>query len=160
LLYTVRKALRDQLQRNGVWTRLMNETLSETNARAIADVAVAVPSAEAGEFLLRHVQKYSEAKETLASYLRHAARYAPEKELDSLATFTRARFANDLDFQLALFKSVQQGTEQRGAALSAGVRDWGAELAQRLLEFADANSISWNNTPVEGAANTANPWFV
>ena len=80
--------------------------------------------------------------------------------MDSLAAFTRAKFADDLDFQLALFKSVQQGTEQRGAALGAGVHDWGAELAQRLLDSADAKALDWSNTPVEGVANPANPWFV
>src|SRR6185295_10033491 len=78
LLYTVRKALRDQLIGNGIFDRVTKATLSEQDERAIADVAVAVPSAEAGEFLLRHVQKYSENKETLANYLRHSARYAPE----------------------------------------------------------------------------------
>ncbi|HXT39504.1 MAG TPA: PVC-type heme-binding CxxCH protein [Candidatus Angelobacter sp.] len=160
LLYTVRKALRDQLRDNGIFDRVTKATLSEQDERAIADVAVAVPSPEAGEFLLRHVQKYSEKKETLANYLRHAARYAPENEMDSLATFTRKKFADDPDFQLALFKSVQQGTEQRGATLTGGVRDWGAELAQRLLESADVNSPEWSNTPVQGMANTTDPWFV
>jgi len=160
LLYTVRKALRDQLIGNGIFDRVTKATLSEQDERAIADVAVAVPSAEAGEFLLRHVQKYSENKETLANYLRHSARYAPEKEMDSLAAFTRKKFADDPDFQLALFKSVQQGTEQRGATLTGDVRDWGAELAQRLLESAEAASVGWGNTPVEGMANPANPWFV
>ncbi len=160
LVYVVRKALRDQLALDGVLTRLMKENLSEPDARAIADVAVAVPGAEAGEFLLRHVQKYSEGNETLANYLRHAARYAPEKNMDSLAAFTRAKFADDLDFQLALFKSVQQGTEQRGAALGGGVRDWGAQLAEGLLASADERSLAWFNRPVEGMANTTDPWFV
>ena len=127
---------------------------------SVIGFALAVPAAEAGEFLVHHVQKYSESKETLANYLRHAARYAPEQEMDSLAAFTRAKFADDLDFQLALFKSVQQGTEQRGATISAGVHDWGADLAQRLLDSADAKALGWSNTPVEGIANTANPWFV
>ncbi|PYJ54969.1 MAG: hypothetical protein DME24_25570, partial [Verrucomicrobia bacterium] len=161
LVYVLRKALRDQLKLDGALTRLVKESrLSEQDERAIADVAVAVPSAGAGEFLLRHVQKYSESKETLANYLRHAARYAPEQEMDSLAAFTRAKFADDLDFQLALFKSVQQGTEQRGAAFGAGVHDWGADLAQRLLDSADAKALDWSTTPVEGMANTANPWFI
>src|SRR5439155_6755176 len=99
LVYAVRKALRDQLKPDGVLARLMKEKLSEQDARTIADVAIAVPSAEAGEFLLRYVQKYSEKQETLANYLRHTARYAPAKEMDSLASFTRRKFADDLDFQ-------------------------------------------------------------
>jgi putative heme-binding domain-containing protein len=158
--YVVRKALRDQLKADGGFTRLMKDNLSEPDARAIADVAVAVPSAEAGAFLLRYVQKYSEKQETLANYLRHASRYVPEKELDALASFTRGKFADQLDFQLALFKSIQQGTEQRGASLSTGVRDWGAELAERLLASADERSLTWYNTAVEGMANPANPWFL
>src|SRR5206468_12870641 len=55
LVYVLRKALRDQLLVDGVFTRLLKENLSEQNRRAIADVAVAVPSAEAGAFLVRHV---------------------------------------------------------------------------------------------------------
>jgi putative heme-binding domain-containing protein len=160
LTYALRKALRDQIKAAGVFARLMKDNLSEQNARAIADVTVAVPTAEAGAFLLRHVQKYSESRETLANYLRHAARFAPQKELDSVAAFTRSKFADDLDFQVALFKSIQQGTEQRGATLGGGVRDWGAELADRLLTSADERSLTWYNAPVEGMANPANPWFV
>src|SRR5207249_4587500 len=60
LVYIVRKALRDQLELDGALTRLMNESLSEQDERAIADVAVAVPSPEAGGFLLGHIRKYSE----------------------------------------------------------------------------------------------------
>jgi putative heme-binding domain-containing protein len=80
--------------------------------------------------------------------------------LDSVAAFTRSKFADDLDFQVALFKSIQQGTEQRGATLGGGVRDWGADLAERLLASADERSLAWYNTPVEGMANPANPWFI
>jgi putative heme-binding domain-containing protein len=160
LLYVVRKALRDQLKADGVLARLTRDSLSEGDARAIADVAVAVPTAEAGEFLLRYVRRYSESKETLANYLRHASRYAPEKEMDSLAAFTRAKFAEDLDFQLALFKSIQQGAEQRAATPGGGVRDWGAELARQLLDSANIAALGWGSAPVEGMANTANPWFV
>jgi len=42
--------------------------------------------------------------------LQHAVRYAPEKDLDTLANFTRAKFGVDVDLQLALFNSVQDGT--------------------------------------------------
>ena len=160
LVYVVRKALRDQLTVEGALTRLAGQAMSEQDARTVADVAVAVPSTEAGQFLLRHVQKYSQSNEALADCLRHAARFAPEKDLDSLAAFTRAKFTGDLDFQLALFKSVQQGTEQRGVTFSAGLRDWGAELAERLLASADSRSLGWFNTPIPGKPNAANPWFV
>src|SRR5262249_34593960 len=63
LVYALRKALRDQLALDGVFARLLKENFSEQNTRAIADVAVAVPNAEAGAFLLRYVQQYSEQQE-------------------------------------------------------------------------------------------------
>jgi putative heme-binding domain-containing protein len=160
LLYVVRKAIRDQLNADGVLTRLQTEKLSEADESAIAEVAVGVASAEAGEFLLRHVQQYSRDKETLANYLRHSARYAPEKEMDTLASFARNKFADDVDLQLALFKSVQQGTEQRGASLRSSVRNWGEALATQLLRSVDDNSLTWNNTPPEGATKITNPWLV
>lgn len=160
LVYVVRKALRDQLAAPGVLARLSRESLGGKDERAVADVAVAVPGADAAEFLLRHLRNHSEGRDTLAEYLRHAARYAPEKELGSLASFARSQFAGDLDFQLALFKSVQQGTQQRGAALPPPVRDWGGELAGKLLASADPASLAWINTPIEGMARQANPWFI
>ncbi|MBI3415121.1 MAG: c-type cytochrome [Verrucomicrobia bacterium] len=159
LLHVVRKALRDQLKADGVLARLQKENLSETDSRALADVAVAVPSADAGEFLLRHIEKYSEDKQTLSNYLRHIARYAPATKMDSLADFTRKKFPDDLDFQLALFQSIQQGTEQRGAALGDPGKQWGADLAAKLLDSTDATALDWTSSPLPGAP-TANPWFV
>src|SRR4030095_6782162 len=72
----------------------------------------------------------------------------------------RNKFADDMDFQLALFKSVQQGTEQRGASLRTSVRKWGEELATQLLSSVDDKSIAWINVPPEGATKITNPWFV
>src|SRR6267143_6078580 len=141
--------LRNQLAPEGNLTRAQSANLSESDARAIADVAVAVRSPDAGAFLLNHIQQYNEDQETLARYLRHAARYIPAGQMDELATFTRQKFADDVDLQLALFKSVQEGTAQRGDTLSTGVHSWGDELAGRLLASVDENAIQWSNTPVE-----------
>ena len=104
--------------------------------RAIADVAIGVNSTAAGSFLLGHIQKVTEERDTLTRYLQHAVRWAPEKELDALAGITRAKFGEDVDLQMALFKSVQDGTAQRGSKLSEAARAWGAELAEKLLASA------------------------
>jgi putative heme-binding domain-containing protein len=158
LLYVARKALRDQLLSGENFARLAESKLREQDARAIADVAVAVPSEQAGSFLLHHIQTVPEPQDTLTSYIRHAARYVPAAQVDELAKVTREKFSADADMQLALFKSVQEGTRQRGVALSPGCREWGAELAEKLLN-AEADS-SWHNTPLEGMSDTRNPWFI
>ncbi len=158
LLYKVRQALRDELRPADVWSRLPLPAWSESDQRAIADVAVAVASPEAGSFLLRHLQKFSEPRDIMTAYLRHAVQFLPEQELDTVANFTRAKFADDLDLQLDLIKSVEEGTAQRGVNLSAGARAWGAELARKLLAPSDGRELEWRNTPVEGMAKTDNPW--
>ncbi|MBI4327889.1 MAG: HEAT repeat domain-containing protein [Chloroflexi bacterium] len=160
LLHVVRMALRNQLQPEGHLARWHKGIATDADARAIADVAAAIPSSDAGSFLLAHVQTHPENQETLARYLRHAARYVSEAQVDELALFTREKFAQDLDLQLALFKSVQEGTAQRGAALRGGIRAWGAELAERLFASVDEKALPWHNTPIEGAADPANPWFL
>ncbi|MEK7674827.1 MAG: HEAT repeat domain-containing protein [Verrucomicrobiota bacterium] len=160
LLHVVRMALRNQLQPEGHLARWQKEIAGDADARAIADVAAAIPSRDAGSFLLAHIQTHPENQETMVRYLRHAARYVPEAQVDELALFARQEFAQDLDLQLALFKSVQEGTAQRGAALRTGVHVWGAELAERLLVSVDERALPWHNTPVEGMANPANPWFI
>ena len=105
-------------------------------------------------------KKFSELRETMTRYLQHAVRFLPEKDLDRLADFTRAKFAGDMDLQLALFKSVQEGTEQRGARLSEGAKAWGAELAEKLLGSSEQKTNVWHHSPVEGMKETKSPWFV
>jgi putative heme-binding domain-containing protein len=159
LLHTIRMALRNQLLNDQNFARLMESPLTEKDSRAIADVAIGVKTARSGTFLLRHIQKYSEPRDKLTGYLRHAARYAPEFEMGELAAFTRKRFADDIDFQLALFKSIEEGTSQRGAALAPALHDWGAELAERLLVSVNPEALEWRNSPIKGG-DTTNPWFL
>jgi putative heme-binding domain-containing protein len=160
LLYTVRMALRNQFQAAGTFAQLPLPKWTEADARAIADVAVGVPSAQAGTFLLTHIQMVSESRETLSRYLRHAVRYVSAAEVDALADFVRSKFADDIDFQLALFKAAQEGKGQREESFSsAGWRAWGSELAEELLTSSDEPS-TWRNTPVPGMTDSKNPWFV
>ena len=65
-----------------------------------------------------------------------------------------------LDFQLTLFNSIQEGTDERGAGLNESVRSWGAQIAGRLAATVEEKDQTWFNTPVEGMANPTNPWFV
>ena len=156
LRHTARMALRNQLIPPANLSRLQN--LTEADSRALADVPVAVSSEAAGAFLLAHCRQYSEPRETLTRYLRHAARFLPAGEIDSLATFARDKFGDAVDQQFALFKSVQDGLAQRGVAPSAQFREWGAALAAQLLAVARETAGGWYNSPVLGLKISANPW--
>ncbi|HXU78818.1 MAG TPA: PVC-type heme-binding CxxCH protein, partial [Methylomirabilota bacterium] len=156
-LYGVRMALRNQFLREGTLPQL--QSLPEKDSRAVADVALGLQSVESGSFLLEHLEKYDEPRPALTEYLRHIARYAPKDQMGKLAAVTRKRCADDLDLQMTLFKSIQEGAAQRGGAIDPGVRDWGAEIAGRLLAAADPSAQGWHCLQLKGN-ESANPWFL
>jgi len=159
LLYVVRMSLRNQLLAGRNFAKVLEKPMGEAESRAIADVSLGIPTAEAGQFLSKHIQRFFEPRNTLSAYLRHIVRYAPDEEMGRLAELIRTKFADDLDFQLALFKSIEEGAGQRGSKLSQGVIDWGSELAERLLVSVDVNTLDWRNSPMKGKTPT-NPWFL
>src|SRR5581483_12481896 len=101
---------------------------------AIAGVALGVASPDVAGFMVEHVEKYVTTDRQLAArFLRHAARFLPDARVDALASLASGKFGEDVDFQLALYRSVSQGVAQRGGSPTGGLRKWGAELAERLL---------------------------
>jgi putative heme-binding domain-containing protein len=65
-----------------------------------------------------------------------------------------------VDQQLSFFKAIQEGSAQRGAALTPEIQSWGAELAADLLKSARSDRQAWQNVPVPGRPISANPWFL
>ncbi len=160
LLYVVRKALRDVLRDGDNLNHLRADELSQTDSRAVADVVVAIPSSAAAALLIRHLERHSEPAATLSGYLRHAARHAPESAQDSLVALIRKTSSGDLPLELSLMTAARDGLNQRGGVAGERFRAWGADLATRLSESVNTTNQRWWNTPVEGMANPANPWFL
>jgi putative heme-binding domain-containing protein len=157
LLYVLRMALRDEMRVPQEYAGLPLAPWSEADERAIADVSLAVPSPASAEFLLHHLQKYSEDHDRSIDDLSHIARYLPQADVPLLAGFLRDKFADDLDLQLVLFKSVQEGLEQRGGSLPSGMREWGADLVKQLLTSKSSDLTAWRNIPIPGQ-DLADPW--
>ncbi|MDA1273604.1 MAG: c-type cytochrome [Verrucomicrobia bacterium] len=160
LLHTVQMALRNQLKAEGVPARLAAAGLSERDSRTLAAAALGLPFPEAGTFLLHHVENHDETPAELSVYLKHISRFAPDADRGRLVEFAREHVAGDLDLQLSLLKSIQEGATQRGGSLSREEQDWGATLAESLLNTVDPENLAWNNTPLEGARNPSNPWIL
>lgn len=158
LVYVIRMALRNQLHTSENFDRLPLPDWKAQDEQAVADVCLALPSAGSARFLLQHIHKYPESNEVVSDYLRHATRYLPESEMGVLADFVSIKFASDLDLQLALFKSVEEGMAQRGVTPDQHVRDWGRNVAIHLAATLDEKSQSWSNTPIEGMSDMSNPW--
>jgi putative heme-binding domain-containing protein len=159
LLHVCRMALRSHLRPFGAFPYLKSQNLTEQDSKTVASIALGVPGEEPASFLLKHVKKFPESRDRLAIYLRHAARYAPEPQLDDFGKLIREQFNDDLDFQFAFFNSAQDGLAQRGAKLSDGLRVWAAELAEKLLAPMSESSATWVSLPLPDTP-TASPWFV
>ena len=160
LKHTLRMALRDRLALRGVLGDLSEIGFSENESRQIADVCLGIESEESASFLLGHVREYQEKPGVLVSYVKHAARFLPEGEMEGLAAFARERFAKNSGLQLELFKSVREALARRGSEAGDAINDWGASLAGELLTSVDKVSASWSNTPIEGMSEGEIPWFL
>lgn len=157
LVYVLRKALRDQLNDDAIFREVAARPLSARDARAIADVAVAVKSEPAGSFLIQHRQSFADDADLSRRALQHAASYAPPVALDELAAAIQHDSAGDLDFQLTLFRAIRDGSVRRGVGLSPVLKTWAGKLSLQLLDSV-AGSSDWANEPVDDTANPANPW--
>ncbi|HEX3800626.1 MAG TPA: PVC-type heme-binding CxxCH protein [Verrucomicrobiae bacterium] len=159
LLYVLRMSLRNQLLATNIFSRLPLAQWSDADEQAIVDVCLGVPSSESANFLLRHLQNHEESRARSADFLRHIARYLPPDQISHLVEFTRKKFAGDADFQMALFRSVQKGTAQRGDESGpAQLADWGGDIAKQLDSELKSQPETWHNSPVDGLPNRANPW--
>ena len=158
LRHTVRMALRNQFKEGG--PALSYKRYNEADARAIADVCLAIEHPDAATFLLDHIQSGKAQPRRISEYVRHASRHASNEDVGRLTSYIRETFRENVDQQLSFFKAIQEGSAQRGAALSSEARAWGAELAENLLKSAESENQSWRNLPVPGKPISANPWFL
>ncbi|MCH8921593.1 MAG: PQQ-dependent sugar dehydrogenase [Planctomycetes bacterium] len=160
LSHTIRMALRQQLRVKGQLARLRAAKLSDAESHTIAEMAAALPTSGAGDYLVQHLRVRQEQSAALLRYLRHAARYASVESMPALSSMVQKRFAADLTFQLSLIDSLRAGLAERGKQPPAYLRSWAVTLATRLFDVKGATSLTWNNTPIEGKARRENPWVV
>lgn len=132
LVYTIRLSLKHQLLVSGMFAQLP-AGMNAAEARLIAGVCLAVPSPEAGSFLIKHLQSQRIDAAAADPSLRHAARYAPDAELAALISLGKSLAGTNADAGLALFKAVQEGLAQRGKALDEAGKTWAMEVASQLL---------------------------
>jgi putative heme-binding domain-containing protein len=140
LLHVARMALRDQLKPSAVWSKLALLGLSERARRDLADVAVGVPSAEAGAFLLEHIRTLTESQENLLRFVHHAARHGAKGTATQLLEIINAGEHAAAE-RLELLQAVQQGAQEQGEPVDDEVRKRSAELCRKLLARQRAEEV-------------------
>ncbi len=140
LLHVVRMALRDQLRVPAHWAKLPTEGWRERDTRAIADVALGVPSAEAAAYLLRQLQTQPGSGDVAAT-VHHVARHGSAEATRALLPFVEKYQPKNLGTQANLFKAIDRGTQERGGQLDDETRRWATQLTLRLLSSSNKANL-------------------
>ena len=123
----------------------------------MANIALALPNAEAGSFLIEHLRKHRAAPETMGPLLSHAAKYLPpDLDVSTLTEIAQRGVADDIDLQLDLLLAIRDGLRQRGQAEPESLKRWGATLAGRLLASVESEKHDWEALDRDG--NRGKPW--
>jgi putative heme-binding domain-containing protein len=137
LRHAARVALREQLRDPKVWSELPK--LSDTDARAIADVSVAIPANESATFLSDHIQNNMADQGRLPDFLQHIARYGDKDIVAKLPALLTEKLPQAVPQQATYLLAIQRGMQQRGEALSPELVKLAEAVAKRGLEGNDAS---------------------
>jgi putative heme-binding domain-containing protein len=146
LLHVIRIALREQLKLPESWkvVTLMERGVVDADLydlRLLADVCPGLPSADAGNFLVRHLRRWKEEPHNLVRYAQHIARHADRPGAKEVLAILGEKHGADLGLQAAVFKAVHQGLQARGVGLENPEREWIEALANRLVSSTDAGHV-------------------
>lgn len=162
LLYVVRMSLREQFKPAGSLESLAKDKLTDQDILNIADVLLAVPTSGAADFLATHLNTLAAAgnDERLAAWVKHVSQHVSPDHVDQLVDVIQKNFNGNLDLQIELFRSLQQGFTQKGTTISETMRNWGGDLARRAARDQEANENAWQNRSLDGSPGAESPWGI
>lgn len=144
LRYATRLALRDCMQTVAGWNKWFGlAKKSNSDLKAIADVALGVHNPEAALFLAVQFDELTkESSIPLRAIVEHIAQYVPNQSFsEPILTFIQSHKAGNLKQALELFQSYQRGLQNRGVQLNADAVKLAEELVKRGLASKDASVV-------------------
>lgn len=141
LLHVVRMALRDHLIPAGIMEAVTAQHWEMRDARALADVALGAPTPQAAEFLLAQLRTGPTNRDRWPDLIHHVARHGGPATAMPLLEIARTKAGADLLLQVALFRAIDQGTQERGGKLTDAARAWGEDLTSGLLKAHGAAEV-------------------
>jgi putative heme-binding domain-containing protein len=139
LRHVARMALRDQFLSVSGWAALDALPPTDKDLLTVADVALGAPTPESAAFLLKQLPRLQ--GEGLVRSVHHVARYGRSETTDPLLAFLRTSRPEDLGHQVALFRALDTGTQERGGKLDEAARTWAVTLTGRLLASPKASDV-------------------
>ena len=165
LAHAVKIALRNQLRADQGFESLAALSLSPDERTRIVEIALAVPSEPAARFTFDYARDNNVSADQLAHFLPHVARHIDAGRLNEVAQFVQTKYRGDVAQQLPLFQAIYTGLSQKGQALQGDsvLGQWGASLANAVLDPQNGRAAPWSVHPIENAASSRsfqNPWGI
>jgi putative heme-binding domain-containing protein len=109
--------------------------------RALADVCLGVPSADAADFLLAQLPRLEDRPERVAEYVEHISRHGRTDPAEQIRAYARGRHGKDLVLQAMLIRAIRRGAEARKREPGPALNDWARDVAGRLLASQQGNEV-------------------
>ena len=160
LKYTVLLSIKEHLKNTTVMQRVTGQKWDDTQLNVLMKVMPDVPSKEAASFALDYLQTHRVSQDQMVTYLGYIGRYLPANLLSEAIALIQKKVSNDLDIQFTLYQTIRQGVAQRGSMVNPKLRQWGIDLAKKVLKGATEEANSWSNLPLVPTGEPVNPWSV
>jgi putative heme-binding domain-containing protein len=160
LLYTARAALREQLRPIGVYAGIGAIATSAQDLERIADISLAIPTAEAANFLLARLEQGGPDHGQDLARLRHIVRNLPLDQLDRVVAVARRMLAGSMAGAIEFLRAARDVLAQRGQAVAPALVSWAEEAVMAALTPAGAPRQPWSRAPVAGLPASADPWDI
>jgi putative membrane-bound dehydrogenase-like protein len=160
LKYTSMLAIRENLRNESIIWRIPGIKWTDEQLALITKAMLDVPSSGAAAFVLDYTLTHDLPPAELVKNLEYIARYASPYQLEKAIDLIHVKFGNDWETQLSLYKTIQMGVKQSGAAPGEKMASWGTNLAARILGNISENSETWKNRPIGKTGELGNTWTV
>ena len=145
-------ALREQLVEPGALERLSTAGYSTDERRMLCQVMLAVPSAEAAEYLVEAIREDIIESKQMADVLQKIATHITTGRIDEFIQLARQHTADDIDSQAELIQLLHQQMRQRGRTDIPRLAAWGRDVVSALIKLGRDDTSTWTSLTQD------NPW--
>jgi putative heme-binding domain-containing protein len=160
LRYTAMLAVRNNLKNMSVMWRLPAMQWNEGQLALLNKALLDVPSSAGASFILDYTLTHELPSKELLNNLEYIGRLAAPYQLEKAIGLINAKFEKEPETQLSLYRTIQAGIRQSGAAPSPKMIAWGEQLAAKFLGNISADTEIWKIRKVTKNVDPINSWSV
>lgn len=160
LRYTALLGVRNNLKNTSVMWRVPAMKWTDTQLALLNKALLDVPSSAGAAFVLDYTLTHELDSKDLLNNLEYIGRLAAPYQVEKAIGLINTKFANEPEKQLSLYRTIQAGVRQSGAAPSPKMVAWGEQLAGKFLNDIAAETETWKIRKVSKNADPVNSWAV